>query len=38
VAGKTYSIQLPNPGGLVKSGNKAMVVIGDCQVSNLVVQ
>jgi hypothetical protein len=38
IAGKTYSIQLPNPGGLIKTGNKAVVIIGDCQTGVLVVQ
>ena len=37
VAGKTYSVLLPNPGSVVKTGSKVAVVIGDFQSAGLVV-
>ena len=36
--GKINSVLLPNPGGLVKSGNKVTLVIGDVRTDNLVIE
>ena len=37
-ADKIYFIFFANPGRYVKSGNKVVVVIGDCKIDNIVVQ
>ena len=36
--GRTYSILLPNPGGLVKSGQEMAMVVGDTWTGNLIVE
>jgi hypothetical protein len=36
--GKIYFIFFANPGRYVKSGNKVAVVIGDCKITDVVVQ
>ena len=37
VVGKTYAVLLPNPGSVLKKGNKASVVIGDFRTDNITV-
>lgn len=37
-AGKTYSLLLPNPGGMVKSGSKVALVVGNCRTDALTVE
>lgn len=36
--GRIYFVLFANPGGLVKTGNKVSVVMGDCRVEDLLVQ
>jgi len=38
VAGKTYSLLLPNPGGTVKSGTKVVLVVGNYPTDALTVE
>ena len=38
VAGKIYSLLLPNAGGTVKSGSKVALVVGDLRLENLIVE
>jgi hypothetical protein len=35
--GATYSLLMPNPNGLIRSGSKVSVVVGDICVNNLTV-
>jgi hypothetical protein len=38
VAGKTYTVQLPNVPALVKTGSKVVVVIGDFRTDYITVE
>jgi hypothetical protein len=37
-AGKTYSLLLPNPGGMVKSGSQVAFVVGNYRTAALTVE